>query len=162
MAGKKKTAKRIKKEDYWFRLQKAAADYKNVLFVDGDNVSSLQVLKIRARLREIGALMIMGKNTLMKAALSAANKEPQPGDEDYEERKGTWQHNPNIDKILTQLRGNTGLIMSNGELDQVKAILDEEVRPSPAKTGMVAPDDVSIQPGATGLDPKQTSFFQTL
>lgn len=63
MAGKqKKTAKRLKKEDYWVRLQKAVSEYKNVLFIDADNVSSLQVLKIRARLREIGALMIMGKN----------------------------------------------------------------------------------------------------
>ena len=63
MAGKqKKSAKRVKKENYWFRLQKAVNDYKNVLFIDADNVSSLQVLKIRARLREIGAVMIMGKN----------------------------------------------------------------------------------------------------
>lgn len=71
MAGKKKTAKRIKKEAYWGRLQKAAGEYKNVLFVDGDNVSSLQVLKIRARLRAIGALMIMGKNVSHLAALGA-------------------------------------------------------------------------------------------
>lgn len=98
----------------------------------------------------------------MKAALSAANKEPEPNDEDYEERKDNWQHNPNIDKILGQLVGNTGLIMSNGDLGDVKTILDEEVRPSPAKTGMIAPDDVWIKPGPTGLDPKQTSFFQTL
>ena len=63
MAGKqKKSAKRIKKENYWHRLQKAVYDHKNVLFIDADNVSSLQVLKIRARLREIGAVMIMGKN----------------------------------------------------------------------------------------------------
>jgi large subunit ribosomal protein LP0 len=41
-------------------------------------------------------------------------------------------------------------------------VLDEEVRPSPAKAGMLAPDDVSIKPGPTGLDPKQTGFFQTL
>lgn len=27
---------------------------------------------------------------------------------------------------------------------------------------MIAPDDVSIPPGPTGLDPKQTAFFQTL
>lgn len=162
MAGKKKSEKRIKKENYWFRLQKAAGEYKNVLFIDGDNVSSLQVLKIRARLREINALMIMGKNTLMKAALTAANKEPEEGDDDYEERKKTWQHNPTIDKIISQLKGNTNLILSNGDLGEVKQVLDEEVRPSPAKTGMVAPDDVSIFPGATGLDPKQTSFFQTL
>lgn len=61
------------------------------------------MLKIRARLRDISAVMIMGKNTLMKAALSAANKEPEPNDEDYEERKDTWSHNPNIDKIIAQL-----------------------------------------------------------
>jgi large subunit ribosomal protein LP0 len=40
--------------------------------------------------------------------------------------------------------------------------LDEEVRPSPAKPGMIAPDDVFIKAGATGLDPKQTAFFQNL
>jgi large subunit ribosomal protein LP0 len=162
MAGKKKTAKRIRKEDYWFRLQKAAADYKNVLFINADNVSSLQVLNIRARLREIGAVMIMGNNTLMKAALSAANAEPAEGDEDYEERKDTWKHNPNIDRILSQLKGNINLILSNGDLGEVKAILDEEVRPSPAKSGMIAPADVLIPAGPTGLDPRQTAFFQTL
>lgn len=110
----------------------------------------------------MGAVMIMGKNTLMKAALTAANKEPEAGDEDYEERKDSWQHSPNIDKIIGQLVGNTGLILSNGDLGDVKEALDMEVRPSPAKTGMIAPDNVWIKPGATGLDPKQTSFFQTL
>jgi len=119
-------------------------------------------LKIRARLRAIDAVMIMGKNTLMKASLTAANKQPEEGDEDYAERKDNWALNPNIDKIIGQLKGNTNLILSNGDLGEVKAVLDEEVRPSPAKTGMVAPADVSIPPGPTGLDPKQTAFFQTL
>lgn len=104
----------------------------------------------------------MGKNTLMKASLTAANKQPEEGDEDYAERKDNWALNPNIDKIIGQLKGNTNLILSNGDLGEVKAVLDEEVRPSPAKTGMVAPADVSIPPGPTGLDPKQTAFFQTL
>ena len=98
----------------------------------------------------------------MKAALTAANKQPEEGDEDYEERKDNWSFNPNIDKIMGQLKGNTNLILSNGDLGEVKQVLDEEVRPSPAKTGMVAPADVSIPPGPTGLDPKQTAFFQTL
>jgi len=44
--------------------------------------------------------MIMGKNTLMKAALVAANTEPNKNDEDYEERKDSWKPNPNIDKII--------------------------------------------------------------
>jgi ribosomal protein L10 len=58
----KKSEKRIKKENYWVRLQDAARKYKNVVFVDANNVSSNQISKIRVKLREIGAIMIMGKN----------------------------------------------------------------------------------------------------
>lgn len=155
MAKKKISAKRVKKENYWVRLQKVAREYKNVLFIDADNVSSKQILKIRARLRDIGAYMIMGKNTLMKAALTHANTEPNENDADYEDRKGSWTGpNPNIEKIIGQLRGNINLIFSNGDLGDVKTVLDEEIRPSPAKPGMIAPDDVSIPAGPTGLDPK--------
>jgi ribosomal protein L10 len=74
--GVKKSAKRVKKENYWDRLQMVAGKYKNVMFVDANQVSSLQIAKIRMKLRAIGAYMIMGKNTLMKAALNAANREP--------------------------------------------------------------------------------------
>lgn len=98
----------------------------------------------------------------MKAALTHANTEPKPSDEDYEDRKDNWSYNPNIDKIISQLKGNTNIILSNGDLGEVKAVLDEEVRLTPAKAGMIAPDSVSIKPGPTGLDPKQTAFFQTL
>jgi len=106
--------------------------------------------------------MIMGKNTLMKASLTAANKKPEPTDEDYEERKDSYEFNANIEKILLQLKGNTNLIFSNGDLGEVKSVLDSEVRPSPAKPGMIAPADVTIPAGPTGLDPKQTSFFGNL
>lgn len=57
---------------------------------------------------------------------------------------------------------NTGLIFTNGDLSEVKSILDSQVREAPAKVGSIAPDDVVIPPGPTGLDPKQTSFFQAL
>ena len=62
MAVKKKSEKRIKKENYWFRLQDVAQKYKNAVFVDADNVSSKQVADIRSKLRAIDAYMIMGKN----------------------------------------------------------------------------------------------------
>ena len=98
----------------------------------------------------------------MKASLTKANAKPEEGDEDYAERSKTYKFNPNIEKILLQLKGNTNLIFSNGDLGEVKTILDGEVRPSPAKPGMIAPDDVTIPAGPTGLDPKQTSFFGNL
>jgi large subunit ribosomal protein LP0 len=43
-----------------------------------------------------------------------------------------------------------------------KKIIDAEKREAPAKVGSVAPDEVWIRAGPTGLDPKQTSFFQQL
>jgi large subunit ribosomal protein LP0 len=162
MAVKKKSEKRIKKEAYWFRLQDVAAKYNNVMFVDANNVSSKQICMIRKELRAIDAYMIMGKNTLMKASLLAANKKPEPEDADYEARKDTYKFNVNIEKILGQLKGNTNLIFSNGDLGEVKAVLDRNSRPSAAKPGMIAPDDVTVPAGPTGLDPKQTAFFQNL
>ena len=39
------------------------------------------------------------------------------------------------------------------------SVLYEQVG-APARVGLVAPIDVVVQPGNTGLDPSQTSFFQ--
>ena len=72
MAVKKKSEKRIKKEAYWDRLQVAANKYKNVMFIDADNVSSKQIANLRKKLRAIDACMIMGKNVsafLIKSCL---------------------------------------------------------------------------------------------
>jgi large subunit ribosomal protein LP0 len=118
---------------------------------------------LRQKLRAADAQMIMGKNTLMKAALEASKEKPKPEDEDYEERKDEWyEGNDNISKIIDQLVLNTNIIFTNGDLSVVKDILDSEARPSGAKAGMIAPAEVTIPAGPTGLDPKQTSFFQTL
>lgn len=98
----------------------------------------------------------------MKAALNDAKRKPEEEDSDYEERIKTYVANPNIDLIIPQLRGNINIIFTNGDLSEIKSILDSEVRPSPAKAGMIAPDAVTIPAGPTGLDPKQTGFFQKL
>jgi large subunit ribosomal protein LP0 len=51
------------------------------------------------------------------------------------------------------------MIFSNGDLADVKKILDSQVREAPARIGAIAPSDVTIPAGPTGMDPKQTSFF---
>lgn len=58
----KKTEKRLAKETKWRRIQEVAFKYKNVLFIDADNVSSKQISQLRAKLREVKAEMVMGKN----------------------------------------------------------------------------------------------------
>lgn len=47
-------------------------------------------------------------------------------------------------------------------MNDVKKILDSEVREAPARVGSIAPSDVIIKAGPTGLDPKETGFFQKL
>jgi ribosomal protein L10 len=58
----KKSDKRISKEAQWKRIQKVVFQYKNVLFIDANNVSSKQICQLRAKLRVINAEMVMGKN----------------------------------------------------------------------------------------------------
>ena len=62
MAVKKKSEKRIKKENYWKKLWEFSEKYKKAVLVDVDNVSSKQLNKIRLELRPYDAHMLMGKN----------------------------------------------------------------------------------------------------
>jgi large subunit ribosomal protein LP0 len=98
----------------------------------------------------------------MKAAINELLEEPKPGMPNYEKRKARWQERPHLNILLRQLVGNVGMIFSNGDLAEIKSVLDKQAREAPAKPGAIAPSDVTIQPGPTGLDPKQTQFFQAL
>ncbi len=160
--GVKKNEKRQKKENYWQKLWAMTDKYSRALFVDADNVSSKQINKLRFVLRDYNAEMIMGKNTLMKAALNHKMKKPEEGDDDYEERKDTWKECSELEKFVGLLKGNTGIIFTNGDLSEIKKVIDSEGREAPARVGAIAPADVWIKAGSTGLDPKQTGFFQSL
>lgn len=98
----------------------------------------------------------------MKAALYHKMRKPEEGDIDYQERKDSWKECDELDKMVNLLKGNTGIIFSNGDLSEIKKAIDEEAREAPAKIGAIAPCEVWIRAGSTGLDPKQTSFFQQL
>lgn len=50
-----------------------------------------------------------------------------------------------------------GLEQSNYKLIKVLTVYQVG---APARVGLVAPVDVIVPPGNTGLDPSQTSFFQ--
>ena len=148
----------------WSEFQEACISYSKVMFVEVDNVTSKQISIMRKQLRELGAKMIMGKNTHMKAAITDLTQEPDPkrdGDA-YEEKKANYVPRPHLNIVAQQLVGNTGCIFTNGDLSAIKEILDTHVRGAPAKVGSLAPKDVVVPPGPTGMDPKQTGFFQAL
>ena len=62
VVAKKKSEKRIKKENYWKKLWEITDTYKKAILVDCDNVSSKQINTIRLKLRPLDSVMIMGKN----------------------------------------------------------------------------------------------------
>lgn len=137
-------------------------NFEKALFVETDNVTSKQISVMRREMRALGAVMVCGKNTMMKASITAMATAPVPTDEDYEEKKDAFVERPHLDKIMSQLKGNTSIIFTNNDLLDLKKILDSQVREAPAKVGAIAPKDVMVEAGPTGLDPKETSFFQKL
>lgn len=89
-------------------------------------------------------------------------QEPKPEDEDYETRKLTFKPIPELEKLIPVCEGYLGLIFCQDNLGQVKDVLKNYRCNKGAKIGATAPSDVIIQAGPTGLDPKQTAFFQAL
>ena len=158
-----KRTKKQMKSARWSEFQEAACKYTKCMFVDVDNVTSKQISIMRKQLRAIDAKMIMGKNTQIKAAIADLTAEPDPKiHDDYEERKAVWKPRPHLNIIRDQMTLNTGLIFTNGDLSEIKEILDTQVREAPAKVAATAPKDVVVPAGPTGMDPKQTGFFQAL
>lgn len=146
-----KSEKQLRKERVWEGVRSSVETYDKCLFVNVDNVTSKQICIMRKALRAMNAKMLMGKNTLIKKALNSW----------MEENEG-HKKTPIAKLIINEMNLNTGLIFTNGDLGEVKAILDSQKREAPAKIGSLAPTSVTVPAGATGLDPKQTSFFQAL
>ncbi|GAB2216649.1 hypothetical protein Droror1_Dr00024426 [Drosera rotundifolia] len=64
--------------------------------------------------------------------------------------------------LINCLVGNVGLIFTKGDLKEVSEEVAKYKVNAPARVGLIAPSDVVVPPGSTGLDPSQTSFFQVL
>merc|ERR1719145_93337 len=54
------------------------------------------------------------------------------------------------------------IFVEAGQLEFARSVIREMVVPAAAKAGTVAPKDVVIPAGPSGLEPSQTSFFQAL
>lgn len=63
--------------------------------------------------------------------------------------------------FLTVL-GNVGFIFTNADLNKARDVILAEKVAAPARAGAVAPLDVFVPAGNTGMEPGKTSFFQAL
>ncbi|KAK3017235.1 hypothetical protein RJ639_005523 [Escallonia herrerae] len=141
-----KTSKADKKIAYDHKLCQLLDDYTQILVAAADNVGSNQLQNIRKGLRG-DSVVLMGKNTMMKRSIRI-----------HSENTG----NKAFLNIIPLLVGNVGLIFTKGDLKEVSEEVAKYKVGAPARVGLVAPVDVVVPPGNTGLDPSQTSFFQVL
>ncbi|PYH82982.1 60S acidic ribosomal protein P0 [Aspergillus uvarum CBS 121591] len=139
MGGKSAT-----KAAYFDKLKALLDEYKTVFIVGVDNVSSQQMHEIRVSLRGEG-VVLMGKNTMVRRAI-----------------KGFVTDNPEYERLLPFVKGNVGFIFTNGDLKSTKEKILANRVAAPARAGAVAPADVWIPAGNTGMEPGKTSFFQAL
>ncbi|KAL2940633.1 60S acidic ribosomal protein P0 [Bienertia sinuspersici] len=141
-----KPTKAEKKIAYDQKLCQLLDEYSQVLIASADNVGSKQLQGIRSGLRG-DSVVLMGKNTMMKRSIRL-----------HAEKTG----NDALLKLEELLVGNVGLIFTKGDLKEVREEISKYKVGAPARVGLVAPIDVVVPPGNTGLDPSQTSFFQVL
>lgn len=135
---------RLRKEKYFAKLNTLFAQYERMFIVGVDNVGSRQMQEIKIELRG-KAEVLNGKNTQMRRAISNLSNE-----------------RPEVWCLIEELKKNVAFVMTNGDLGEVKTVLEGNQKPAAARSGALAPVDVWIPKGPTGLDPAQTSFFQAL
>jgi large subunit ribosomal protein LP0 len=141
-----------KKVEYAKQLNELLDTYDKIMIVGCDNVRSRQMQNIRIALRG-KAVLLMGKNTLIKRIM-----------QDRSAKTGNDRDKQIVAKLVVDelITGNVGLIFTNGDLQKIKEVVEKERVQAPAKAGAMAPVDVVVPAGNTGLEPTKTSFFQAL
>jgi large subunit ribosomal protein LP0 len=133
-----------KKQEYFEKLKSYLEEFNSIFIVNVDNVGSNQMHEIRKALRG-DAKILMGKNTMVRRAIRILQVE-----------------NPDYEKLMPSVRGNVGFVFTNSDLKTIRdKVLTNRVK-APAKAGALAPIDVYIPAGNTGMEPGKTSFFQAL
>jgi len=134
-----------RKQSYFAKLIKLLDEYPCILIVGADNVGSNHMQQIRRSLRAQGAVLLMGKNTMIRKAI-----------------RGHMQNNPALEGLLPLVWGNVGFVFAKGDLLEIRKTLQANRVEAPARTGAIAPIKVVVPAMNTGLEPTQTAFFQAL
>jgi len=145
--------KQERKNAYQAKFLTLVQETEQTLIVGIDHVGSRQMQQIRLTLRG-KATLLMGKNTMIRSALRRR----------IEELDGDETAQAGLQNLLDNVEGNIGFIFchSADAVDEARAALKLHVVPAAAKARAIAPVNVYIEAGNTGLDPAQTGIFQAL
>jgi len=120
-------------------------EYPKFLIVNCDNIGSKLMQDIRRSLRPSKSVLLMGKNTLIRKAIQSR-----------------LDDHPEWAQFLPYIKQNVGIVLTKGSLAHLREKLQENMSPTVAKPGIVAPVDVFITKQITNLEPSKTSFFASL
>jgi Ribosomal protein L10 len=109
-----------RKKEYFGKMKALLTDYSKAFIVEVDNVGSKQLQMTRIGLRH-KAEVLMGKNTMMRKCIR----------EFVEENPGTP-----VEKLIETCRGNVGFVFTNGDLGEIREVLESNTRPAPARVGV--------------------------
>ena len=109
-----------------YQVHRLLSEYEKIFICDADNVSSKQFQNIRQGMRGRGDVL-MGKNTMMKRAI----------------REMIGQK-PELEKLLPLIRQNVGFVMSNGDLKEIRDLVETFTVPAAARSGAIAPVEVTL------------------
>lgn len=137
-------ATRAQKELYFEKLKQLIVKFPSIFIVNVDNVGSNQMHQIRVALRGRG-IVLMGKNTMVRRAL-----------------RSIIADNPQLERLLPHVRGNIGFVFTSEDLAEIRDVITANKVAAPARAGALAPKDVQVPAGNTGMEPGKTSFFQAL
>lgn len=112
--------------------------------VNVDNVGSNQMHQIRQAIRGNGTIL-MGKNTMVRRAIRLILAD-----------------HPDFERFLPLVKGNVGFVFTSGDLKETRDLIVSNKVAAPAKAGALAPNDIIVPAGNTGMEPGKTSFFQAL
>ncbi|EGG22964.1 ribosomal acidic phosphoprotein P0 [Cavenderia fasciculata] len=133
-----------RKSNFMEKATKLFSTYNKMIIAHADFVGSNQLQKIRVALRGKGA-MLMGKKTLVRKCV-----------------KSVMESKPELESLIPHLKSNTAVIFAKDSLSEIKEIIKKIRVGAPAKAGVIAPQDVHVPKGPTGLEPTQVNFLQEL
>ncbi|KTW29277.1 hypothetical protein T552_01232 [Pneumocystis carinii B80] len=132
------------KKRYFCRLHDLFSEYKSIFVVNINNVGSQQMHMVRKELRGSGVIFC-GKNTMIRRAM-----------------RDFLTDLPYLETLLPVVYGNIAFVFTNDDLKLSRTKIMKNVVSAPAKAGIIAPCDVIVPAGNTGMEPGKTSFFQAL
>jgi len=135
-----------RKLDYATKFNKLLDEYNTCLLVTVTNVGSCQIGEMRKDFRGRGRFLF-GKNTLIRKCIR-----------EYMKNTG----NRKLMALLDLCRGNSGFFFTKGDVAAFRKEITSRQVQTPAKAGAIAPIDVRVPPGPTGMEPTQTTFFQAM